>query len=105
MKYIVDENADTNAVENLALLQFAHVKGFPNDLLAQIKHLMALCHGGCPLVGTPDLVAEGLLTMHEAGFAGTTLSFVDYVEEYPYFCDNVQSKLKSASIRQGDQIG
>ena len=43
--------------------------------------------------------------MHEAGFAGTTLSFVDYVEEYPYFCDNVQSKLKSASIRQGDQIG
>ena len=99
VKYIVDENADTQAVDNLVRLQFAHAQSFPHDLLAQIKHLMAMGHGGFPLIGTPDQVAEGILRLHETGFAGTTLSFVDYVEEFPYFRDTVLPKLRAAGIR------
>jgi hypothetical protein len=64
-----------------------------------IKHLFAMGHGGFPLVGTPDQVAEGILKLHRAGFAGTTLSFVDYVEEFPYFRDTVLPKLEAAGIR------
>ena len=97
--YIVEENADWVATDNLIKLQLAHALSFPHDLLTQIRHSMALGHGGFPLVGTPDQVAEGLIRLHETGFAGTTLSFVDYVKEFPYFRDEVLPRLAKAGIR------
>lgn len=99
LNYTAVENADHAAVDNLVRLQFAHAHSFPHDLLAQIKHLFAMGHGGFPLVGTPEQVAEGILKLHEAGFAGTTLSFVDYVKEFPYFRDEVLPRLQAAGIR------
>ncbi|MCF8516677.1 MAG: LLM class flavin-dependent oxidoreductase, partial [Rhodobacteraceae bacterium] len=99
LQYTAVDNADHEAVDNLVRLQFAHAHSFPHDLLAQIKHLFAMGHGGFPLVGTPDQVAEGILKLHATGFSGTTLSFVDYVEEFPYFRDNVLPKLEAAGIR------
>src|SRR5690606_6272430 len=97
--YIVDENADWEATDNLIRLQLAHALSFPHDLLKQIRFGMALGHGGFPLIGTPDQVAAGIISLHEAGFAGTTLSFVDYVKEFPYFADEVLPRLAKAGIR------
>ncbi|MFT4149457.1 MAG: LLM class flavin-dependent oxidoreductase [Paracoccaceae bacterium] len=97
--YTAVQHSDSAAVDNLVNLQFAHAQSFPHDLLAQIKHLFALGHGGYPLIGTPDQVAEGIIRLHETGFAGTTLSFVDYVKEFPYFRDEVLPRLEKAGIR------
>ena len=96
---LMGDLADWEAVENLVNLQFAHAHSFPHDLLAQIKNLFAMGHGGFPLVGTPRQVADGILKLHETGFAGTTLSFVDYVAEFPYFRDTVLPLLAEAGIR------
>ncbi len=87
--YFVRQNGDWGAVDNLVRLQFAHAQSFPHDLLAMIRDRMAAGHGGYPLTGTPEQVADGIAALHAAGFKGTTLSFVDYVEEFPYFRDNV----------------
>ena len=97
--YIVDENADWEATDNLIRLQLAHALSFPHDLLTQIRFGFALGHGGFPLIGTPDQVAAGLIRLHETGFAGTTLSFVDYLKEFPYFRDEVLPRLEKAGIR------
>jgi hypothetical protein len=35
-----------------------------------------------------------------SGFAGTTLSFVDYVKEFPYFRDEVMSRLERIGLRE-----
>lgn len=99
LKHTADTNADWEAVDNLVNLQFAHAQSFPHDLLAQIRNLMAAGHGGFPLIGTPRQVADGIIKLHETGFAGTTLSFVDYVEEFPYFRDEVLPLLSEAGIR------
>ncbi|MQQ99600.1 LLM class flavin-dependent oxidoreductase [Glaciimonas sp. GS1] len=93
-------NVDWPAVDNLMNLQFAHAYSFPHDLLAQIRDRMAIGHGGFPLVGTPEQVADGIISLHEAGFRGTTLSFVDYVKEFPYFRDNVLPILVKRGLRQ-----
>ena len=66
---------------------------------AAIRDRMAAGHGGFPLVGTPEQVAEGILSLHRAGFGGTTLSFIDYVKEFPYFRDAVLPRLEAAGIR------
>ncbi|MEZ2722051.1 LLM class flavin-dependent oxidoreductase [Paenalcaligenes hominis] len=93
------DNADTGAVENLVNLQFAHAHSFPHELLAQIRERMTVGHGGFPLVGTPEKVADLICALHEAGFRGTTLSFFDYVNEFPYFRDEVLPLLKARGIR------
>ncbi|KAI1849146.1 hypothetical protein JX265_012779 [Neoarthrinium moseri] len=98
--YFCTKNTDEGAVDNLVALQFAHAQSFPHDLLALIRNRMAAGHGGYPLVGTPQQVADGIISLHAAGFNGTTLSFVDYVKEFPYFRDNVLPILEKAGIRK-----
>lgn len=99
LEYFGRTNADWEAVDNLVRLQFAHAQSFPHDLLALIRDRMAAGHGGFPLTGTPEQVADGITALHAAGFRGTTLSFVDYVEEFPYFRDNVLPILEQRGIR------
>lgn len=93
------DNSDWVAVDNLVRLQFAHAQSFPLDLLASIRDQMAMGHGGFPLIGTPEQVADGICSLAEAGFGGTTLSFVDYVAEFPYFRDNVLPILEARGLR------
>jgi FMNH2-dependent dimethyl sulfone monooxygenase len=95
----LQDNADWVAVDNLMALQMAHAQSFPHDLLQQIRALFAAGHGGFPLVGTPQQVADRICSLHEAGFRGTTLSFLDYVKEFPYFRDTVLPLLSARGIR------
>ena len=41
--------------------------------------------GTYPLVGTPERIASEMVKMHEVGFAGTTVSFVNFKNELPLF--------------------
>lgn len=100
LQHFGKEHADWAAVDNLIKLQFAHAQSFPHDLLALIRDRMAVGHGGFPLVGTPEQVADGISALHEAGFRGTTLSFVDYAKEFPYFRDKVLPILVKRGLRQ-----
>jgi alkanesulfonate monooxygenase SsuD/methylene tetrahydromethanopterin reductase-like flavin-dependent oxidoreductase (luciferase family) len=56
--------------------------------------------GTYPLVGTPAHIAGELEKISKAGFAGTTVSFVNFKNELPYFIDNVLPLLKEAGLRQ-----
>jgi alkanesulfonate monooxygenase SsuD/methylene tetrahydromethanopterin reductase-like flavin-dependent oxidoreductase (luciferase family) len=103
-QYFANANADWGAVDNLIALQFANAQSFPHDLLALIRDRMAAGHGGFPLVGTPEQVADGISQLHEAGFKGTTLSFVDYVKEFPYFRDHVMPILEARGLRSRQRI-
>jgi alkanesulfonate monooxygenase SsuD/methylene tetrahydromethanopterin reductase-like flavin-dependent oxidoreductase (luciferase family) len=51
------------------------------------------------VIATPDQVAAGIISLAEAGFVGTTLSFVDYLREFPYFAQEVLPRLAMAGIR------
>ena len=55
--------------------------------------------GTYPLVGTPAHIADELVKISEAGFAGTTVSFVNFKNELPYFIDNVLPLLREAGVR------
>jgi alkanesulfonate monooxygenase SsuD/methylene tetrahydromethanopterin reductase-like flavin-dependent oxidoreductase (luciferase family) len=56
--------------------------------------------GTYPLVGTPEKIAEEIVKIHRAGFSGTTVSFVNYLDELPVFVDRVLPLLREAGIRQ-----
>jgi alkanesulfonate monooxygenase SsuD/methylene tetrahydromethanopterin reductase-like flavin-dependent oxidoreductase (luciferase family) len=56
--------------------------------------------GTYPLIGTPRRIAEQMLLMSEAGFAGTTVSFVNFRDELPYFIATVLPLLREAGLRE-----
>jgi alkanesulfonate monooxygenase SsuD/methylene tetrahydromethanopterin reductase-like flavin-dependent oxidoreductase (luciferase family) len=56
--------------------------------------------GTYPLIGTPRHIADEMARMHEVGFAGTTVSFVNFKEELPYFIAQVLPLLREAGLRR-----
>ncbi len=55
--------------------------------------------GTYPLIGTPYRIAEEMVRMSQVGFAGTTISFVNFATELPYFIDTVMPLLREAKLR------
>jgi alkanesulfonate monooxygenase SsuD/methylene tetrahydromethanopterin reductase-like flavin-dependent oxidoreductase (luciferase family) len=56
--------------------------------------------GTYPLIGTPEHIASEMVKMAEVGFAGTTVSFVNFKNELPYFIDKVLPLLREAGLRE-----
>lgn len=78
----------------------AHSKTFPPEVQDKLRSSMAAGHASWLVIGDPKQVAEKLLMLHEVGFAGTAVSFVDYIKEFPYFRDEVMPLLEQAGIRR-----
>lgn len=55
--------------------------------------------GTYPLVGTPEHIASEMVKMSAAGFAGTTVSFVNFKNELPFFIARVLPLLREAGLR------
>ena len=95
-----EENADWDAVDNLMALQNMHAQSFSKEMLQNFRWRFAAGHGSYPLVGTPDDIADELEAMYRTGINGTTLAFFNYLEELPYFADEVLPRLVKKGIRR-----
>ncbi|CCQ17500.1 Luciferase-like monooxygenase [Rhodococcus sp. AW25M09] len=99
LEYYADTNADWQAVDNLMALQGLHAQSFSPEMLANFRPRFAAGHGSYPLVGTPDQIADSIEKLAASGLAGTTLAFVDYAAELPYFVDQVLPRLRQRGLR------
>lgn len=100
LDYYANQNADWEAVDYLMKLQGMHAQSFTPEALANFRDRFAAGHGGYPLVGTPDHIADELEKISATGIAGSTLAFVDYAEEFPYFRDEVIPRLEKKGLRE-----
>lgn len=96
--HVVD-NADEGAIDNIMRIMFANAESFPKDALASLRERFAAGHGGWLLVGTPDDVADGLEELVSIGLAGTVFGFMDYIQELPYFQQEVIPRLEKKGLR------
>lgn len=55
--------------------------------------------GTYPLIGTPERIAADMVAIAGKGYDGIALSFVNYTQELPYFCDHVLPLLREAGYR------
>jgi alkanesulfonate monooxygenase SsuD/methylene tetrahydromethanopterin reductase-like flavin-dependent oxidoreductase (luciferase family) len=62
----------------------------------------ALVHGqsGFPMIGSADDVTEELARISAAGFDGIGFSFVNYLNELPYFAAEVLPRLQKLGVRE-----
>jgi len=92
--------ADLEAVErHMAMKQATSGSHDPSAYARHAKRFAAGA-GTYPLVGTPEHIAAEMIRMHAAGFAGTALSFIDYLGELPFFAERVLPLLIEAGIRR-----
>lgn len=92
--------ADDDGVDRLMELQGLHAKSFPPEALKAFRTRFAGGHGSYPLVGDPDMVADEIERIARAGFDGTTVAFVEYLAELPYFAAEVLPRLERKGLRQ-----
>ncbi len=95
------ENADWGAIERmLALRGITPQNTLADDYAAKRKFFASHSIGGYPFVGTPDRIAEELAAISRSGVRGVALSFVNYLDELPYFRDEVLPRLARAGVRE-----
>lgn len=98
-RYWTEDQADWGAVDNMLNMKGERREADPEryDRLRR-----ALVHGqsGFPMVGSPDDVAAELARISAAGFDGIGFSFVNYLDETPYFIQEVMPRLKRLGLRE-----
>jgi alkanesulfonate monooxygenase SsuD/methylene tetrahydromethanopterin reductase-like flavin-dependent oxidoreductase (luciferase family) len=95
------ENADWGAIERmLALRGITPQNTLAEDYAAKRKFFASHSIGGYPFVGTPDRIAEELAAISRSGVRGIALSFVNYLDELPYFRDEVLPRLVRLGVRE-----
>ncbi|HSZ68246.1 MAG TPA: LLM class flavin-dependent oxidoreductase [Xanthobacteraceae bacterium] len=95
------DNADWGAIDGmLANKSMTPQTMPPGEYEAKRRFFASNSIGGYPFVGTPDRLAEELTIISRAGVRGIGLSFVNYLDEVPYFCDEVLPRL----VRQGVRV-
>jgi alkanesulfonate monooxygenase SsuD/methylene tetrahydromethanopterin reductase-like flavin-dependent oxidoreductase (luciferase family) len=99
-RHAVIDNADWGAIDGMLALKDITPYAMPMAEYEKKRHYFAAnAIGGYPYVGTPDRVAEELANISRAGMRGIAVSFVNYLNEVPYFCDEVLPRLARLGVR------
>jgi FMNH2-dependent dimethyl sulfone monooxygenase len=84
-RHAVVDNADWAAVDNILAMKNTRPQMYSPEEFQRIRDHQANGMGGLPLVGDPDLVARDLARLAALGLRGIAVSFVNYLDELPYF--------------------
>jgi dimethylsulfone monooxygenase len=99
-RFAMVENADWGAIDAMLALRNITPRTVPaQDYEAKRQYFAANAIGGYPFVGTPDKVADELANISRAGVRGIAVSFVNYLDELPYFCGEVLPRLAKMGLR------
>ena len=69
------------------------------ELFEKLRIRYAAGYGGWVVVGDPDRVASGFAEISAAGFSGIAMGFVNYLDEFPFFRDEVLPRLERLGLR------
>jgi FMNH2-dependent dimethyl sulfone monooxygenase len=97
-RHCVIDNADWAAVDHILAMRGVTADKYPDDFEERRAH-QANGMGGVPIVGDPDDVADEMARLSAAGARGIAVSFVNYIEELPFFCNEVLPRLEQRGLR------
>ena len=98
--HCIVEQADWKAVDLILGLKNISPQTVPMQEFLTKRSQYAQGMGGLPIVGDPDYVAGQLADLSKAGLTGVGISLVNYINELPYFCDEVIGRLERMGIRE-----
>jgi len=99
-RYAVLDNADFSAIDGLLALKNITPQSVGAEEFERQRRVYTIGYSGKPLIGDPDDIAKALATLSEIGLTGIGISFVNYLDELPFFCDEVLPRLERLGIRE-----
>jgi dimethylsulfone monooxygenase len=99
-RHCIVEHADWSAVDSILALRKISPATVPMQEFLTQRSQYAQGNGGLPIVGNPDQVAAQLADLCKAGLTGIAVSLVNYIDELPYFCDEVMGRLERMGLRE-----
>jgi alkanesulfonate monooxygenase SsuD/methylene tetrahydromethanopterin reductase-like flavin-dependent oxidoreductase (luciferase family) len=110
--YFAEEQADEDALAYFRKQRMATLsKGstaaelpYTRELKNRFTKATGKSYAGCfpgayALVGTPDDLVEEMIKINRAGVVGSTLVFLNYLAELPYFVQEVLPRMERAGLR------
>lgn len=97
--YYSREHADEGALDYHMRQKKNFSRSHEDDAYRLYRQRFAAGTGSYPLVGTPEQIVDELARMHQAGFGGAALTFVNYADELPFFCERVVPLMRQAGLR------
>lgn len=94
------EMADKAAVERHMKAKTAHYESIDPDIRRVEQRRFAGGTGTHPLIGSPERIVDEMIAIQRLGFAGTTVSFVNFKNELPFFIDRVLPLMEQAGLRR-----
>jgi dimethylsulfone monooxygenase len=99
-RHCIVDLADWAAIDNILAMKNITPQTHAPEEFRRIRNHQANGMGGLPLVGDPDTVARELGQLAAAGLTGIAVSFVNYLDELPYyFCAEVLPCLARLGLR------
>jgi dimethylsulfone monooxygenase len=98
-QHTVIENADWKAVDGILKKKNISPETVGDAEFQRNRRHYANGMGGYPLVGDPDQIAGELADLSNAGLRGIAISFVNYLDELPYFTAEVIPRLRKLGLR------
>ncbi len=98
-RYSTIESADWSAVDLILGKKNVTQEAVGQDEFERQRMGYAQGMGGVPIIGDPDDVARDLINLSEAGLRGIGISFVNYLDELPFFRAEVLPRLEKAGVR------
>ncbi len=98
--YAVEESADWGAIDYRLRRRGPAAEDPESFQRRRFNHIH-----GFPIVGSPDAVAQLLADVHAAGFDGLAIGMINYLDELPFFCDEVLPRLERLGIREPRRSG
>jgi alkanesulfonate monooxygenase SsuD/methylene tetrahydromethanopterin reductase-like flavin-dependent oxidoreductase (luciferase family) len=98
--HAVIENADFSAIDGLLATKdiTPQTRGI-EEFERQRRHF-ANGMSGFPLIGDPDDIANALAGLSATKLTGIGLSFINYLDELPFFCAEVLPRLERMGLRE-----
>jgi len=104
-RHAVVDNADWAAVDNILAMKNVTPQMYAPEEFQRIRNHQANGMGGLPLVGDPDSVARDMARLAALGLKGIAVSFVNFLDELPYFCAEVLPRLTRSGLRASHVAG
>ena len=98
-RYYAEERADTAAVDYHMAVKQAHYHTVDPDIYRVERRRFAGGTGTYALIGSPEHIVAEMQKIQRLGFAGTTISFVNFNDELPFFIDRVLPLMRQAGLR------
>jgi FMNH2-dependent dimethyl sulfone monooxygenase len=93
-------NEDKVAVDRHMALKKQNSSSHDPSAYELYRKRFAAGAGSFPLVGTPERIVADMQKLAEIGFSGVAATFVNYLEELPYFFEKVLPLMREAGLRE-----